>query len=49
MSVQSFGTTRVQVLGFSKKNDILDVVLVEKHKVYYKEGSGAFSQRLRAV
>jgi hypothetical protein len=53
MSVQSFKTTKVPILGlplgsFEEKWQ-LDVVPAKKHKVYYKEGSGASSQRLRVV
>jgi len=50
MNIQSFKTTKVPILGlpFGSIGEKwhLDVVLVEKHKVYYKEGSGASSQRL---
>jgi hypothetical protein len=53
MGVQSFETTRVPVLGLPLGNPEekwhLDVVLTKKHKVYYKEGSAASSQRLQAM
>jgi len=53
MSVQSFGTTRIPILGLPLKSFgekwHLDVVPPERHKIYYREGSGAYSQRLRAV
>jgi hypothetical protein len=53
MNVQSFGTTKVQVLGFPfgslGEKWHLDVVLVERHKVYYRDGSGASFQKLWAV
>jgi len=53
MGVQSFGTTKVLVLGLPLgslgEKWHLHVVLAEKHKIYYREGSGASSQRLQAV
>jgi hypothetical protein len=36
-------------LGSPRGKWHLDVILVERHKVYYREGSGASSQRLWAV
>ncbi len=53
MNVQFFGTRRVLILGLpfgsSEKKCHLDVGLMESHKIYYREGSGASSQRLWAV
>jgi len=50
MNVQSFGTTKVPVLGLPlgspKEKWHLDVVLMDKHIIYYREGSGSSSQRL---
>jgi hypothetical protein len=50
MNVQSFEIVRVLVLGVfdgsPKKKFHLDVAPMENHKVYYREGSGASSQRL---
>jgi len=49
----SFGIVRVLVLGLPfgspREKWHLDVVPMERHKIYYKEGSGASSQRLWAV
>jgi hypothetical protein len=48
-----FWIRKVPILGLQfgspGKNWHLDVIPVEKYKVYYKEGSGASSQRLRAM
>jgi hypothetical protein len=53
MSIQSFGTTWIPLLGLPleslKEKWHSDVVLAEKHKVYYKEGNDASSQRLRIM
>jgi hypothetical protein len=56
MSVQSFGIIGVPILGFPlgnlenlKKKCHLDVAPIESHRVYYREGSGASSQRLWTV
>ncbi len=53
MNVQSFETTRVLVLGLPlgniEKKRHLDVVRVERHRIYYREGSDASFQRLYAV
>jgi len=53
MSIQSFGTTRVPILGLSfgslREKSHLDVVFAKRHKVYYREGSGTFSKRLWAM
>jgi hypothetical protein len=50
MNGQSFGTTRVPVLGIPlgspEEKWHLDVVLAERHIIYYREGNGASSQRL---
>jgi hypothetical protein len=53
MNIQSFGITKVPILGLplgsSKEKWHLDVVPAERHRVYYREGSGASSERLRVV
>jgi hypothetical protein len=53
MNVQSFGTSTIPILGLPfeslAKKCHLDVSPEEIHKVYYREGSGAFSQKLQAV
>jgi len=53
MNIQSFGTIIVLVLGLPfgslGKKCHLDVTLVESHILYYREWSGASSQRLCAV
>jgi len=53
MSIQSFSTTKVPILGFPlgspKKKFHLDVAPIESHIVYYREQSGASSQRLWVV
>jgi hypothetical protein len=53
MNVQNFRKIKILVLGFSlgsfEEKGHLDVVHVERHKIYYREGSGASSQRLRAM
>jgi hypothetical protein len=53
MNVQSFGRTIILVLGLPfespKEKWHLDVVSTKKHIIYYREGSGAFSQRLWAM
>jgi hypothetical protein len=53
MNIQSFGTTRVLILGSHlevvEKKCHLGVSFIESHKVYYKEGSDASSQRLQAM
>jgi len=50
MNIQNFETRRVPVLGFPfgnlGKKCHLDVAPVESHRIYYREGSGASSQRL---
>jgi hypothetical protein len=50
MGIQSFGTTNVLVLGLRSvslgKKCHLDVAPLEGNKIYYREGSGAYSQRL---
>jgi hypothetical protein len=50
MNIQNFGTIKILVLGLSLGNHgkkcHLDVNAMESHKVHYKEGSGASSQRL---
>jgi hypothetical protein len=50
MNVESFETTKVPILRFPLgslgKKCHLNVAPVENQKIYYKEGSGAFSQRL---
>ncbi len=53
MNIQSFGTRKVPILELPlrspKKKCHLDVSPTENHIVYYKEESGASSQRLRVV
>jgi hypothetical protein len=53
MNGQSFGTTKVLVLGLPLGNHRekwhLDVVPIDRHTIYYKEGNGASFQRLEAV
>jgi hypothetical protein len=53
MNVQIFGTTKISVLGLPLESPgekwHLDIVLVERHKVYYREDSGTFSQRSYVV
>jgi hypothetical protein len=53
MSIQSFKTTKVPKLGLAlenlKKKCHLDVVPVKSFRIYYREQSGASSQRLWAV
>jgi hypothetical protein len=53
MNVQNFGITKVLILGLPlgslKKKCHLDVALVERHKIYYREGSGASSQRFQVL
>jgi hypothetical protein len=53
MSVQSFGTTRVLVLELQVGSLVekwhLDVIPAKRHIIYYREGSGASFQRLRAM
>jgi hypothetical protein len=48
-----FGTTKVRVLGLPLASLMekwhLDVVPTKRHKIYYREGSGASSQMLRIV
>jgi len=50
MNVQNFGIMRVPILGLAVGNlrtkCHLDVAPRESQKIYYKEGSGASSQRL---
>jgi hypothetical protein len=53
MNVQSFKIVKIPILGLPlgnpeslKKKCHLDVTSTESHKVYYREGSGASSQRL---
>jgi hypothetical protein len=53
MNVHSFGTIKIPILGFPLRNPRenwhVDVVPVERHKVYYKEGNGASFQRLQVM
>jgi hypothetical protein len=53
MSVQSFKIVKVLVLGLPfgnlGKKCHLDVTPTESHKVYYREGNGASSEKLRAL
>jgi hypothetical protein len=53
MNIYIFVTTKVPILGLPfgspKEKSHLDIVPVEMHKMYYREGSGASSQRLQAV
>jgi hypothetical protein len=53
MNVQSYGMVKVPILGLRlgspREKWHLDVILVERHRIYYREGSGASSQRLRAM
>jgi hypothetical protein len=53
MNVQSFETTKVPILklplGSLGKKCHLDVAPMESQKIYYREGSGVFSQRLWAM
>jgi len=53
MSIQHFETIRVPILGFPLGSFggkwHLDVIPTERHKVSYRVGSGASSQRLQAV
>jgi hypothetical protein len=50
MNVQSFRITRIPVLGLPLGNSDekwhLHVAPMQRHEVYYREGSGASSQRL---
>jgi hypothetical protein len=50
MNIQSLGLVRVLVLGFPfgspKEKWHLDVVPIERDKIYYREESGASSQKL---
>jgi hypothetical protein len=47
MSIQSFETSKIPILRLPivslRKKCHLDVTPEEIHKIYYKEGSGAFS------
>ncbi len=45
MSILSFGTTKVLINGSFRKKNHLNVAFAESHRVWYKEGSGASSQR----
>jgi len=53
MNVQSFEIVKVPILGLPLgslgKIYHLNVALAKSHKVYYKKGSGAFSQMLWVV
>jgi hypothetical protein len=53
MNVQSFMRIKIPILGLPlgnlEKICHLDVALMESHKIYYKEGSGVSSQRLRVA
>jgi hypothetical protein len=53
MNIQSLGTIRIPILrlslGSPRKKYHLDVAPVKSYKIYYKGGSGASSQRLRAM
>jgi hypothetical protein len=53
MNIQSFGTIKVSILGFPLgslgEKWHLDVVPMERHRVHYREGSGASSQRLQTM
>jgi len=52
MIIQNFKTTNVPILGLpfgsSRKMCPLDATNTEIHRIYYREGSGASSQRLQA-
>jgi hypothetical protein len=48
MNVQSFGTTIVPLESPGEKWH-LDMIPAKRHKVYYREGSGASSESLQAV
>jgi len=53
MNVQSYGIVKVPILGLRlgspKEKWHLNVILVERHRIYYREGNGASSQRLQAM
>jgi hypothetical protein len=53
MNIQTFGTTRVLILGHPlgspKEKWHLDLIPMKKHKVYSREESGASFQRLQVV
>jgi hypothetical protein len=53
MNIQSFGITIIPILGLPlgspRKKCHLDVALAKSHRIYYREGSGASSQRLWVV
>ncbi len=53
MSAQSFGITRVPILGLLfgslDKKCHLDVALAKNQKIFYRERSGASFQRLQAM
>jgi hypothetical protein len=50
MNIQRFETTKVPILGLAlgspRKKCHLDLAPIESHKVYYRDGRGASSQRL---
>jgi hypothetical protein len=53
MSIQSFETVKISILGFPFKSPgkkfHLDVAPMKNHRIYYREGSGASSQWLWVV
>jgi hypothetical protein len=53
MNIQNYEIANVPVLGILlrtlEKKWHLDIVSMEKHKLYYRDGSGASSQRLLLV
>jgi hypothetical protein len=53
MSIQSFKTISIPILGLSLRNPEkkyhLDVTLANSHRMYYREGNGASSQKLWAM
>jgi hypothetical protein len=53
MNIENFGIVKIPVfgllLGSPTKKCHLDVTLTKSHKVHYKEGSGASSQRLQVM
>jgi hypothetical protein len=53
MNVQSFGTTRVPNLGIPFGSPMekchLNVIPAKRHRIYYNEGNGVSSQRLKVM
>ncbi len=53
MSIEHFETIRILILGFQlgslKEKWHMNVIPTKRYKVYYREGSGASSQRLQTV